>query len=86
MLDPGAPGSYITSMTQPHSPDIRLYSKVRKTLQNLMRDPEQVREWKDLYIRLSNLKSELEVLHPNIARLAPDDPRDYEGEEPQELS
>lgn len=73
-------------MNQPLSPDIRLYSKVRKTLHNLQKDPEQAREWKDLYIRLSNLKSELEVLHPNIARLAPDDPRDYEGEEPQEFS
>lgn len=86
MLDLEAPGSYITHMTQPLSPDIRLYCKVRKTLQNLTRDPEQAREWKDLYIRLSSLKSELEVLHPNIARLAPDDPRDYEGEESQDFS
>lgn len=78
--------SYIVSMPQPASPDIRLYSKVRKTLQNLQRDPAQAREWKDLYVRLSNLKSELEVLHPNIARLAPDDPRDYEGEESEEFS
>lgn len=73
-------------MQQPHSPDIRLYCKVRKTLDNLLQNKEEREYWNDLYTRLSSLKVELEVLHPGIASLAPDDPREYEEDNSEELS
>ena len=67
-------------MNTPDFATIRLYSKVRRTLQNIMLDKEANIMMPTLIPRLSALKLDLELCYPGIANIAPDDPRIYEAE------
>lgn len=67
-------------MNQPDFATIRLYSKVRRTLQNMSNDQDMNILMPALFPRLSAVKKDLEQCFPGIERIAPDDPRIYETE------
>ena len=62
-------------METPTDGTIRLYSKVRRSLQNMLDDQESAILWPGLFSRLSAVKVDLELCYPGIAKIAPDDPR-----------
>jgi hypothetical protein len=53
-------------MNQPPFAEVRLYSKIVQSIENMLRDPEEMREYMNLFSRLNELKAELMFLHPNI--------------------
>lgn len=56
-------------MTQPSTSDIRLYSKISQSIENMSLDAEEMSDYSNLYSRLCELKSEMESLYPNISLL-----------------
>jgi hypothetical protein len=53
-------------MNQPTYADIRFYSKISQSIENMEKDIEELSEYSNLYARLGELKSELEISYPDI--------------------
>lgn len=67
-------------MNQPDFATIRLYSKIRRSLHNMLNDQDMAVMWPCLFSRLSATKVDLELCYPGIDKIAPEDPRILEDE------